>query len=63
MDDLSEARQRWLAECDAAFERLERLKRNRPNFPEEKVEADIAAALAPIRAGRMDDAGEGEQAG
>lgn len=41
--------QQWLEDRDARFERLEQMKRNRPAFSEEEVEADIAAALADVR--------------
>ena len=63
MDEVTQAQQRWLADRDAHFERIEQMKQSRPHYPEEEVEADIAEALAAIRAARVEDPGEGEQAG
>lgn len=41
---------RMMEERDAHFERIERTRQqNRPVYPEEEVEADIAEALAAVR--------------
>jgi hypothetical protein len=46
-----------MAERDADFERLQRMLDDRPRFPEAEVEADIAEAIALVRAGWRPDQG------
>jgi hypothetical protein len=41
-----------MAVRDARFSALERMKRDRPPFPEAEVETDIAEAIAAVRAER-----------
>ncbi len=48
-----------MAVRDARFAALERMKRDRPSLPEAEVEADIAEAIAAVRAERMRERANG----
>ena len=43
--------QRLIAEREARFEVLDRIRHRMPNVPVEEVEADVAEAVAAVRAG------------
>jgi hypothetical protein len=53
MDMETSKNEQWKMELrDARFAKLELLRQGRPCFPEEEVEADIAEAIAAVRAER-----------